>query len=98
MSTTKVLGLQRRSGLQPDAVDLLAGLGPGSHRLIVYTTVFGDPGRTFHSAISQPSFQSASTVPEPGSLGSMLAGLGLLLAVRRSSLSRSIGPIPRAAD
>lgn len=88
-----VQGLQQWSGLLRGPVDFLAGLSPGTHTMRVYTTVFGDQGGAFNSAMSEVGFTVTSPVPEPASGDSMLAGLGLLLALARFTRRRPAAPI-----
>lgn len=79
-------GDQRWASLA-SAPDFLAGLTAGTHTLQVYFTAFTNQGQQLSGSAANPftaSFSVVSPVPEPGSLGLLLAGMGVIALNHRA--------------
>lgn len=73
-------GDQRWASLA-SAPNFLSGLAVGTHTLQVYFTAFTNQGQQLSGSAANPftaNFSVVSPVPEPGSLGLLLAGMGVI--------------------
>lgn len=79
-------GDQRWASLST-APNFLSGVAAGTHTLDVYFTAFTSAGQQLSGSAANPftaTFSVVSPVPEPSSLGLLLAGMGVIAWMRRS--------------